>query len=106
MKYFYSDLIKIETIIAELNGVGYTPEQRMHLASLLDCALHYTILDVILSYLGEEDKKIFILRMKEDPQDKKIFSFLKERNQNLEEEIKKMIDIFKKQLIADIWEIR
>ncbi|MBI2039948.1 hypothetical protein HYT18_02655 [Candidatus Microgenomates bacterium] len=101
MKQFYSHIVKIETITAELDKLDLTDEERIHLAHLIDSSLHHTILDAILSQLAEEDKRLFLKHVHEDDHDK-IWQFLNEKVDNIEEKIKKAADGLINELHEDI----
>ena len=60
-KHFYTHIIDTSTLSLELGDMDLTPEERMHLVSLMDSNIHHTVLDLVLSELSESDKKIFLL---------------------------------------------
>lgn len=101
MKKFYSHLIEIESIIIELDKLDLSEEQRYHLASLVDSSLHHTILDAILSELPESDKRVFLQHLSENDHDK-IWKFLNEKVDNIEDKIKKAAASLKEQLHKDL----
>lgn len=105
MKTFYSHLIEVESIVLELDKLDLSDEEKIHLASLVDSSLHHTILDAILSELSEEDKKTFLQHVHEDNHDK-IWKFLNERVDNIEDKIKKAAEDLKDQLHKDLQEVR
>lgn len=88
MKYFYSHLIEIETIITELDKMDLSDEEKLHLASLIDSSLHHTILDAILSELSDQDKRVFMQHVSSGNDDK-IWKFLQEKADGVEDKIKK-----------------
>lgn len=101
MKYFYSRYIVIESLIAELHNMDLSGEERLHLASLIDSSLHHTILDAVLSELSETDKKVFLSRLKEGSHSK-IWQFLNEKVDNIEDKIKKAADDLIKEMREDV----
>lgn len=101
MRQFYTHLVEIESIMVELEKMALSADEKLHLAHLVDSSLHNTILDVILSQLHEEDKKRFIKHLNEGSHDK-IWQFLNDRVDNIEEEIKKAAEDLKKQLHEDL----
>lgn len=105
MKYFYSHLIEIESIIIELDKLDLSPQQKAHLTSLIDSSLHHTVLDAVLSQLNPQDKKAFLQSLKEDNHDK-IWEFLNGKVDNIEEKIKKAADDLKSELHEDLKEAR
>lgn len=105
MKHFYSHLIEIESIEIELDKMDLTKEQKMHLAGLVDSSLHHTILDAVLSELGPQDKKVFLEHLEENDHNK-IWQFLNDHVNKIEDKIKKAADDLKQELHKDIKEAK
>lgn len=99
--FFYSHLIEIESVITDLDKLELTPEQKAHLADLVDSSLHHTILDVVLSKLSPQDKKAFLYCLKEEDHSK-IWQFLNEKVDKIEDVIKGAVDDLKEELRKDI----
>ena len=100
-KPFFASLIKIESIIISLNELGLTREEKVHLAHLVDSSLHNKILDTILSQLNEQDKKQFLVHLKESSHDK-IWNFLNEKIEKIEDKIKNVAKDLQFELEKDI----
>lgn len=105
MKYFYTHLVEIESVTEELDQLDLSEKERHHLAQLADSSIHHTILDVVLSKLSETDKKIFLSHLKDDDH-QKIWQFLNEKADNIEEEIQEVAQELKEQLRKDIKEAK
>ncbi len=105
MTYFYSHLIEIESVIVELDKMDLSREEKLHLANLLDNSLHHSILDAIFSQLSEEDKKKFALHLQMGHHEK-IWNFLNEKVDKVEEKIKKAAEDLKKELHNDLKEAK
>lgn len=105
MRFFYSHLIEVESIILELDKLNLSDEQRHHLASLVDSSIHHTIMDAILSELSDHDKRVFLQHLKEDKHEK-IWKFLNEKVTGVEEKIRKAADDLKDELHRDLKEAR
>ncbi len=101
MKKFYEHLVEIESITLELERLNLSKQQKIHLASLVDSSLHHTILDAILSELEESDKRVFLKYLSEDDHDK-IWKFLNEKVDKVEEKIKKVAEDLKMRLHEDL----
>ena len=101
MKQWYSHLIEIESIIIELDKMDLSKEEKLHLTSLVDSSLHHTILDAVFSQLKEEDKKILVTHLQEGNHDK-IWKFLNEKVNGVEEKIKKAAEDLKMELHKDL----
>lgn len=106
MAYFYSHLIEIDTLTMNLGELDLTDDQRKHLAALVDSTIHQEILDLVLEKLSSEDKKAFVQRIKNDPHNKELMTFLQSKVDNIEEEIKKTAERLKKELHEDIVQVQ
>jgi hypothetical protein len=105
MKKFYTHLVEIESIIVELDKLDLSPDEKRHLASLMDENLHHTILEAILSELDEEHKRLFVEHLRQNDHDK-IWEFLNEKVDSIEEKIKRASEGLKKELLEDIKEAK
>lgn len=104
MKFFYSHLIEIESVIVKLDELDLTSEQKHHLAGLVDSTIHNTVLDIILSKLSESDKEAFLHRLKKDPEDEEIMNFVNSKVEGIEKDITEAVKKLKEELHEDIKE--
>ncbi len=104
-KYFYSNIVDTASISIELAEIDLTPQERMHLISLAESNVHHAVLDTVLSQLREEDKKEFLTHVIHENHDK-VWEFLKEKTQDIEEKIKKTAEELKEELKKDILETK
>jgi hypothetical protein len=104
-KYFYSHLIEIDSIVTALNELSLTDSEKAHLLGIIDSSLHHAILDAILSELSENDKRMFLEHMT-DEDNEKIWKFLNNKVDNIEEKIKKTAKDLKEELHKDIKDIK
>jgi hypothetical protein len=100
-KHFYSHLNLLEPVIIELSNLDLSDEERSHLIMIVHTNLHYIIVDLVLSHLSTEDKKVFIKHL-ENENHETTWSFLKEKTGNIEEKIKDVAENLKKELLNDI----
>lgn len=101
MKQFYSHIIEIESISLELDKLDLSDDQKMHLAKIVDSSLHHVVLDAILSELSDSDKRVFLQHVNDNNHDK-IWKFLNQKVDNIEEKIKKAADDLKTELRSDL----
>jgi len=101
VKYFYSHLIEIESVITELDQIELSKDEKEHLAKLLDSSLHHHILDAILSELSDSEKRVFMQHITEGNHEQ-IWRFLNGKIDGVEEKIKKAADGLKNELEKDI----
>ena len=104
-KYFYTHIIDTSTLSLELGNMDLNPKERMHLISLMDSNIHHSVLDLILSELNPMDKKTFLTHLASENHDK-VWKFLNEKVENIEEKIKKTAEDLKKELHKDIKEVK
>lgn len=102
-KFFYAHLVEIESIFIELDKMELSTDEKLHLAHLIDSSLHHTILDAIFSQLSDQDKKIFMQHLTKDDH-QKIWQFLNEKIDGIEDKIRKAAADLKDELHKDLKE--
>jgi len=102
MKFFYTKLVNIETLISNLDELDLSTGEKAHLANLVDSSLHSAILDEILSNLSPEDKKLFLEKLETEKDHDKILEFLNEKIENVEDRVKKVSEQLVSELHEDI----
>lgn len=100
-KHFFSHLLEVDDLHAELENLEMTDEEKIHVIKLIDESIHHTILDAILSELSEDDKKAFLSHLDSDNHDK-IWEFVNNKIDNIEDKIKKAAEDIKKELHHDL----
>ena len=101
MTLFYSHIVKIDSIIESLDQMDLSKDEKLQLALLIDSSLHHTILDAILSQLSDSDKRGFMQNLSEGDHEK-IWKFLNEKIDGVEDKIKKAAEDLKEELHEDI----
>lgn len=91
----------VDDLHAELENMEMSDEEKIHILKLIDESIHHTILDAILSELSEEDKKEFLKHLDSDDHDK-IWEFVNEKIDNIEDKIKKAAQDIKEELHGDV----
>lgn len=102
---FYSHLIEIDTINAELDTLELSDREKQHLAMLFDSTLHHTILDAVLSQMSAQDKELFMQHL-QSGDEQKIWDFLNARIDKIEDKIKTAAKDLKVKMHEDIKEAR
>lgn len=102
-KTFYSNLIEMDSIIIELDKMGLLVTEKKHLIILVDKSIHNVILDTVLSELSESDKRVFVNKVTFE-KNEKIWEFLSQKVDKIEDKIKKAIKDLKEELHEDIKE--
>lgn len=101
MRYFYSHLIEIESLLIELDCLDLSAKEKEDLAYLADETLHHAILDAIFSRLSEQEKIIFLEHLRNERHDQ-LWELLNKQIENVEQEIKKVATVVKTDLDQDI----
>lgn len=105
MKHFYSHLVEIESLTIELEQLNLSNQEKLHLAKLVDSNLHHTVLNAVLSELSDSDKRKFVNHLTENDHDK-IWKFLNEKVDNIEEKVKNAAEQLKGELAKDLKEAK
>jgi DNA-directed RNA polymerase specialized sigma24 family protein len=103
---FYSDLVKIETIIISLEELNLADHHKKHLSSLVDSTVHNTIMELVLSKLSSSDRADFIKLYNEDPHNKDLMKFLNTKVDKIEEHIQEAAKKLKDELHEDLREAK
>jgi Mg/Co/Ni transporter MgtE len=103
VKYFYSHLIEIETLIVELDELKLSEGEKKHLALLADETLHTAIIDAILSKLPEDQRRQLLEHLGLEKHDK-VWQILNEHIDEVEKLIKETASKVKENLRKDIKE--
>lgn len=106
MTYFYQRIISLDAALEELDQIDLSYDEKLQLTSLIDSNLHNLILDEILSNLSEEEKRVFLKKLHDNPDDDKLLEFLKEKVEDIEVKIKKVSDELTDKIKKDIKESR
>ncbi len=103
--HFYHSIIEIDSLFVELDHLDLSESERHHLSELIDTNLHHEIVDVILSQLDEDDKKVFLNHLSRGD-DKQIWDLINAKAENIEDKIKSAAESVKKELHEDISEAK
>ena len=100
-KQFYWSLVETTDITLELGEIDLTPEERIHLLSLVDANIHSAVINTVLSELSNENKKIFLNNLASDDHDI-TWKHLRKETKNLDGKIIKAVSALKKEFLNDI----
>lgn len=102
MKYFYSEIVEIESVIVELDELELSTNHKTQLTGLIDSHIHQVVLDIVLSNLDGDDKIEFLARFQSNPEDRELLDYLNQKVSGIDTEIKKAVTELKKELHKDI----
>ncbi len=86
-KQFYSHLLEIEFLHAELDTLDLSESEKDELKKHVHGGVHYIALDIVLSELAPEHKTTFIKHLNQESHDE-LWAHLKENTQDIEEKLK------------------
>lgn len=104
-QHFYSHLVKTDILIAELGTLDLSEEERGRLVVILESSLHHAIMGAILSELKEEDKRTFLTHASSHNHEK-IWEFLNQKIEHIEEKIRITAEELKNEMMKDVEEIK
>ncbi len=104
-KHFYAHITETTDVVLELGELDMSSEERIHLLALVEANIHSSVINTILSNLDEENKKIFLSNLISDNHSE-TWEHLNKNTKDLENKIKKTIDLVKKELRKDIKKAR
>ncbi len=102
-KHFYHSLVTIEPVHTLLVDLDLSDAEKQELIIIAEENLHYTILDVVLSELSSDDKRVFFLHVTHGDHDR-VWTFLHEKTEHIEEKILKAAEDFFTLLAEDVKE--
>lgn len=106
MTYFFARFISINELIAEIDTLDLSEEEKMHLSKLIDSSLHHAILDEILSNLSAEDKDVFLKKLHQKSSDDEMLEFLSKKIDNIDKKIKSVSEELVRQMHKDVGEAK
>lgn len=100
-KHFYGHLTETTDITLEIAGMDLSPDERVHLMSLLEANIHSAVVNTVLTELNKDDKKIFLKNLVLEDHEE-TWRHLKSKKGDIEEKVKKTIQNMVKELSEDI----
>lgn len=100
-RYFYSHIVKIDSLTAALDTLELTKDEKAHLLALAQSNIHHAVLDAILSELSPKDKIRFLQHVASDEHGE-VWDLLNTKIEKIEDKIKAAADSLTKELHEDI----
>jgi len=100
-KHFYSEVISLEVVVTTLDELAMSPKEKEHLTLLAEEMLHHKILDMVLTELNEEDKKVFLLLLLDESHDQ-VWEHLTGKIEDLHTKLKSVAKEIEESLLEDI----
>jgi hypothetical protein len=103
MKVFYSHLIILDDVVAQLDEYQIEASEREELVTLVEQIMHHHALNVVLNHLPKEKHPEFLEGMEKDPGNSQWLDFLKkEIKGDIESAIRQQSEKIKKEVLLEI----
>lgn len=103
--HFYHSIVSMESLRVRLDLLELSTEEREKLMEVAERTLHHSILDLVLSELSENDRKLFLSHHASENHDE-IWSLLTGNVKNIEKKIKVAAETVSQKLHKDLKKIR
>lgn len=100
-EHFYHSIVSMDALRVRLDLTEWSDEEKATLMDLAERTLHHSILDLVLSELSDQDKRVFLEHHAHE-RHKEAWSLLRDRIESIEDKIKKTADEVAKKLHADL----
>lgn len=102
---FYSHLVQIDFLHAEIDSLELEPHEREELLHHVHGSIHVTVLDIILSDLPEEHKKTFLEHLVVEDHSA-LWEHLLRNTVGIEEKIKERVLLLAQEFTEDIKKVK
>lgn len=92
-KLFYDHLIVMEQVEIHINNHAQSKEEKEELWGLVDGIVRTRVMDIILTKLPKEHHTEFLEKLSLFPHDERLMDYLKEKVEDIEDEIKKEVNL-------------
>lgn len=103
--HFYHSIVSMESLRVRLDLFEFSTQEREKLMEVAERTLHHSILDLVLSELNEEDKKLFLAHHASENHDE-VWRLLKGNVKNIEKKIKTVAESVSQKLHNDLKKAR
>ncbi len=100
-KHFYSHIIEIDSLFVEMDLLDMEKHEREELILIIESSVHHLVLDIVLSKLPEEDKRLFLSHLTQDRHDD-IWELLHTKTKQIDKHIREGVDKLKQDMHKDI----
>lgn len=103
--HFYHSIVSMESLRVRLDLFEFSPEERERLMEVAERTLHHSILDLVLSELNEEDRKLFLAHHAAEDHDE-VWRLLTGNIKNIEKKIKVTAESVSHKLHKDLKKLK
>lgn len=98
-KLFFDHLLVLEEVEVFINRKPISKEEKEELWKLIDGVIQTRVMDVVLTKLPRKHHEEFLEKFSSFPHDERLLEYLKEKVEDIEEEIKKEVKLLEKDFV-------
>lgn len=100
-QHFYHSIVSMDSLQVRLDLTEWSDDEKAALMDLAERTVHHSILDLVLSQLSDDDKRLFLEHHAHERHEA-IWALLQNRIGSIEDKIKKTADDVTKKLHSDL----
>lgn len=101
-KLFYDHLIEFEEVETKISTLEIEKDKKEEIRQTIEETIHYRVMTRILTHLPREHHNEFLEKFYRAPHHAGLLKLLKDKVENIEEEIKDELSKLKKEILKDL----
>lgn len=102
MTIFYQQFLTLQNLENQLDSKDLEIQEKDQLMQIVISSLHHEVITLILSELPPHSHQIFLLLIKTEPENPKLWNWLEERITGIKEKIAEKIKIVEQEFIKEL----
>jgi len=102
MTIFYEQFLTLQNLQTQLDSKNLADQEKDRLIQIVISSLHHKVITLILSKLPLHSHQIFLLLIKTEPQNPKLWEWLEERVDGIKERIAEKIKMVEQEFIEEL----
>lgn len=102
MTIFYKQFLTLQNLETQLDSKNLGVQEKDQLMQIVISSLHHEVITLILSQLPLHSHQIFLLLIKTEPQNPKLWEWLEERIKGIKEKIAKQIKTVEQEFMEEL----
>ncbi len=102
---FYSHLVSTDHIFIEIDNLDISEKEKIHLKSLVTSNIHIAVLDIVMTHIPPEDKKMFLNHLHKNEHEA-MWEFLEKRTIAIDKKIIKKVKELSDEFLSDIHQVK
>lgn len=102
MTIFYEQFLTLQNLENQLDSKNLGVQEKDQLIQIVISSLHHEVITLILSELPLHSHQIFLLLIKTEPQNPKLWEWLEERIKSVKDKISERIEAVEQEFIEEL----